>query len=119
MAFYHGTNLLIGNIDLSKCRNRTDFGNGFYLTDKLETAYKWAANKMEFADGIATVLRYEINNKLFTVNGKKFNVTPDLEWLEFICSNRNISLNIIILILNRCCVGCQSNKFNIRIQKRI
>ena len=49
MTFYHGTNMLIGEIDLSKSRNRVDFGKGFYLTDKLGTAYIRAIRKVELA----------------------------------------------------------------------
>lgn len=32
MKLYHGTNLDIKDIDLSKCRPYKDFGQGFYLT---------------------------------------------------------------------------------------
>ena len=32
MLLYHGSNILIENIDLTKCRNFKDFGRGFYLT---------------------------------------------------------------------------------------
>ena len=28
--FYHGTNIVIGDIDLSHSRSRTDFGKGFH-----------------------------------------------------------------------------------------
>ena len=34
MKMYHGTNMVVGVIDLTKSRNRVDFGKGFYLTDK-------------------------------------------------------------------------------------
>jgi hypothetical protein len=39
---YHGTNAVISVIDLSVCRVRTDFGKGFYFTDRIETAKGWA-----------------------------------------------------------------------------
>ena len=45
MILYHGTISKIGVIDLNKCRLRTDFGRGFYMTDKLGTARDWAIGK--------------------------------------------------------------------------
>ena len=33
MILYHGSNIKIVEIDLSKCRPYKDFGCGFYLTD--------------------------------------------------------------------------------------
>ena len=32
MVFYHGSYMAIESPDLRKCRNRKDFGRGFYLT---------------------------------------------------------------------------------------
>jgi len=89
MTLYHGTNQLIGTIDLSKSRNRVDFGKGFYLTDKIGTAYKWAIRKAELeGEGIPTVLGYEINPDIYGFFGFRFPNTPEIAWLEFICSNR-------------------------------
>ena len=42
MILYHGSNLRIVNIDLSKCRPNKDFGRGFYLTDIRERAAQMA-----------------------------------------------------------------------------
>ena len=88
MTFYHGTNSLIHLVDLSKCRNRTDFGKGFYLTDKFGTAQEWALRKTEIRGGISTVLSFTINDGIFKLEGKRFNAQPTLEWLEFISLNR-------------------------------
>jgi len=88
MIYYHGTNILIDKINLEKSRFRTDFGKGFYLTDKIGTAQAWAMNKTEIRGGIPAVLRYEINENLFTIKGKRFPNYPTIEWLEFICFNR-------------------------------
>ena len=38
MKMYHGTYMIVDTIDLTKSRNRVDFGKGFYLTDKVGTA---------------------------------------------------------------------------------
>jgi len=90
LTLYHGTNSLIGTIDLSLCRNRTDFGKGFYLTDKIGTAQLWAIRKSELSSGIATIIQYEIDESLFSIYGKRFAIYPESEWLDFICSNRRI-----------------------------
>ena len=42
MLLYHGSNILIENIDLTKCRNFKDFGRGFYLTTLLSQAKQMA-----------------------------------------------------------------------------
>ena len=34
MQVYHGTTDVIGDIDFNKCRLRTDFGRGFYMSNK-------------------------------------------------------------------------------------
>ena len=86
--------MLIGKIDLSKSRNRVDFGKGFYLTEKLGTALSWAIRKVDLeGEGTPTVLGYEINTNIFSIQGLKFLATPEIEWLEFICSNRRLRPN--------------------------
>jgi len=42
MRLYHGSNMMIENIDLSKCKPYKDFGRGFYLTEIKEQAEKMA-----------------------------------------------------------------------------
>ena len=89
MIFYHGTNVLFDKIDLSKSRNRVDFGKGFYLTDKLGTAYNWAIRKVELeSEGFPIVVKYNINPDIFSLFGIRYPNKPELTWLEFICSNR-------------------------------
>ena len=88
MSYFHGTNLSIQTIDLQKCRLRTDFGKGFYLTDTLETAQNWAIRRMELSGGTPTIIRYNVDNELFKSYGKRFSSTPSNEWLQFICLNR-------------------------------
>jgi len=88
LSYYHGTNLIIDTIDLSKSRLRTDFGKGFYFADKSETAQSWALRRMEFSGGIPTVIRYDVSNGVFRLHGKRFDKEPSLEWLHFISDNR-------------------------------
>lgn len=32
MILYHGSNTVVNNIDINKCKPHKDFGRGFYLT---------------------------------------------------------------------------------------
>ena len=90
MILYHGTTSKIGIIDFGKCRLRTDFGRGFYMTDKLGTARDWAIGKPSIDVRIPTVIRYNINQALFSdkaVKILKFD-EPSKEWLDFVKDNR-------------------------------
>ena len=42
MRLYHGSNIVIDNINLAMCRPHKDFGQEFYLTDMEEQAEKMA-----------------------------------------------------------------------------
>lgn len=44
MRLYHGSNMMIEKIDLSKCKPYKDFGRGFYLTEIKEQAEKMAGS---------------------------------------------------------------------------
>ena len=89
MILYHGTSEVIAKIDFEKCRLRTDFGKGFYISSKLGTARDWAVGKAGFS-GVPVVMRYELSNNIFnddTISYQKFD-TPSKEWLDFIRDNR-------------------------------
>jgi len=84
--------MLISKIDLSKSRNRVDFGKGFYMTDKIGTAYDWAIRKAELeGEGTPTVLCYDISTDIYSLNGLRFPDNPAIEWLDFICFNRRVN----------------------------
>jgi len=92
MAYVHGTNDIIGFIDLNRCRDRTDFGKGFYLADKIGTAMNWASRRAMISGGVPTMMQYYIDKGLYQLQGKRFETVPSLEWLEFICFNRRLKL---------------------------
>jgi len=58
MMYYHGTNSIFNTIDLSKSRLRTDFGKGFYFTNKIGTAQGWATRRAMISGGIPTILQF-------------------------------------------------------------
>jgi hypothetical protein len=87
MKLYHGSNCDFTVIDLSKSKDRRDFGRGFYLTTLENQAKDWAEIlfKRYGGDGIF-VYKYELEIKE-TLNIKQFDELSE-DWLQFIRSNR-------------------------------
>lgn len=94
MILYHGSNVKIDKIDLSKSNVGKDFGVGFYLTPNRDHALGQAQRKIEiFSFGVPTLNAYcfdenELQNGELAV--KIFN-DYDLEWAEFVLMNRQNS----------------------------
>jgi hypothetical protein len=89
MKVYHGSNCSFENIDLSKSRDKRDFGIGFYTTTIKEQAVSWAEAVFDRYGGAGKFVYefdFKTNNAL---NIKKFD-EANKEWLEFIASNRDI-----------------------------
>jgi len=90
MKVYHGSDLKIETIDLSKCRIGTDFGHGFYVTKFLKQAEDIAARVASWHDTIPVVTEFEFNEYAF--EDKDFRVLRfdgyNDEWLDFIVKNR-------------------------------
>jgi len=99
MVFYHGTSEIIDIIDFNRCRLRTDFGRGFYVSSKLGPAKEWASGKAGFS-GIPTVMRYDIKAEI--LDDKSLNILrfdrPSKQWLDFIRDNRRMDNNGMITI---------------------
>jgi len=89
VELYHGTTQIIHEIDLTKGRHRTDFGQGFYLGSNLDVAQRWAKSRAAFS-GKPVVMRYTLDDGVF-FDGKANPLTfnePTLEWLNFVRDNR-------------------------------
>jgi len=89
MELYHGTTQIICEIDLTKGRHRTDFGQGFYLGSNLNVAQHWAKSRATFS-GKPIVMKYSLDDGIFSDEKAKplvFN-EPTLEWLNFVRDNR-------------------------------
>lgn len=98
---YHGTIKRDGEyireqgIDLNKSRYATDFGKGFYVTNNLKQAEKWAQIKhLDYKDSLSTddskpvVMYFLLNAKLLNnLNGIHFK-EADNNWGEFILESR-------------------------------
>ena len=53
MKLYHGSNIVIDRIDLSKCKPYKDFGQGFYLTEIKEQAEQMIRDSDWICDPLA------------------------------------------------------------------
>lgn len=91
MILYHGSNVKIGEIDLSLSKIGKDFGCGFYLSADKKQARELAERKTEqIGGGSPTVNAYEFDERLL-LNGQLFVLQfseYSKEWAEFILMNR-------------------------------
>ena len=88
MKLYHGSNIIIEQIDLSKCKPYKDFGQGFYLTEIKEQAEQMAKRTSAIYGREAVVTEFEFNETaLKTLSVKTFE-EPNEEWALFVMANR-------------------------------
>ena len=90
MILYHGSNHDFSSVDLSKSKDRRDFGRGFYTTTIKEQALQWGYNMFNRLGGDGIFL-YEFeflpSSDLLS---KQFSKISD-EWFDFILANRTTS----------------------------
>jgi hypothetical protein len=89
MRVYHGTNCSFESVNLSKSKDKRDFGRGFYTTTIKEQAESWAQAVFDRYGGVGKfvyVFEFETHNSL---NIKKFK-EANKEWLEFVAANRTM-----------------------------
>jgi len=87
MTLYHGSNQDFNNVDLSKSKDRRDFGRGFYTTTIREQALQWGYNMFNRFGGEGIFL-YEFEfSPSGNLKSKQFHEITD-EWFDFILSNR-------------------------------
>ena len=88
---YHGSNVAIEWIDLSRSKRGKDFGQGFYLNANPDQAMEMAARTTRFLnEGTPTLSCFEFDEDEATKNGLNIKVFPDYseEWAEFVVMNR-------------------------------
>lgn len=91
MILYHGSNLTISQIDLSKGNPNKDFGKGFYLTENKTHAEQIAKTRTLAFGGVPTINQFEFNEALLTNGELKFKkfIGYTEEWAMFVCENRD------------------------------
>ena len=91
MKLYHGSNMPIHEIDLSKSNRGKDFGRGFYLSDNYEQAYRMACLTAERQEsGMPEVSVFEVVDDFYADESLKilrFDAYSE-EWADFVLSNR-------------------------------
>ena len=98
MILYHGSNIAIEAIDLSKSKPNKDFGKAFYLSEQREQAEEMASFTVDRFGGESIVTAFEFDETMLH-NGQLQVKTFDgysHEWAEFVFSNRdtNFETNI-------------------------
>lgn len=79
MEIYHGSSLEVISPDISRSRIDIDFGAGFYCTQDINMAKKWACNRNNSVLNI-----YRINPEDFRIK----QLEADEEWLYYVMENR-------------------------------
>lgn len=88
---YHGSNLPIEKIDLSRSKRGKDFGQGFYLNANPEQAQAMAVRTTRFLnEGQPTLSCFEFDEEEATKKGLNIKIFLDYseEWAEFVVMNR-------------------------------
>lgn len=91
IRLYHGSNVAIEQIDLSRSKRGKDFGQGFYLNANPDQAMEMAARTTRFLNaGTPTLSCFEFDEDEATKNGLNIKIFPDYseEWAEFVVMNR-------------------------------
>lgn len=89
MILYHGSNIEIGEILLSKGRHGKDFGRGFYLSADYMQAVRMSENVVRReGSGTPIVTKFEFDeSSLDGFNVKLFEGYTE-EWAKFVLANR-------------------------------
>ena len=90
MILYHGSNVPIDVIDLSKSRPGKDFGKGFYLSADEKQAIAMAESKVAFLGGEPIVTSFEFDESILSSNILKVKMFESYteEWAHFVYDNR-------------------------------
>ena len=90
MILYHGSNVDIESIDLSRSSVGKDFGCGFYLTASKEQAERMGHRKARLYGGEMVISSFEFDEKAAREAGMNIKdyKSYSREWADFILANR-------------------------------
>lgn len=90
MILYHGSNLVIEEIDLDKSRPNKDFGRGFYLSEDESQAKEMAVFKAMLLGGEPVITKFEFDDTLLDSQVVRVKIFKDYseEWADFVFANR-------------------------------
>ena len=123
LKLYHGSNVLIDKIDLSRSRRGKDFGCGFYLNPNKSQAMEMAvrtAQRLQVGEPVLNT--YLFDDNLIKMGNSSLSVKVfdgySVEWAKFILMNRkNLdskpvhSYDIVIGPIANDTVGLQMRRF--------
>lgn len=91
MILYHGSNLVIDRIDLTKSKPNKDFGQGFYLSADEKQANEMASFKSMQLGGEAVVSKFEFDESVMEGNSLHIKIFESYseEWADFVLANRD------------------------------
>ena len=91
MKLYHGSNVMIERVDLSKSRPFKDFGRAFYLSVDEQQAWERAMAAMTMWGGRPCVTTFDFDETIMSstlLKVKTFDAYTE-EWADFIFANRD------------------------------
>lgn len=91
MILFHGSNIKIDVIDLTKSKRYKDFGQAFYLSAEEEQARKMAIAKVVQFGGEESVTSFAFNESCLSSNELQVKCFTEYsrEWAEFVFNNRD------------------------------
>lgn len=91
MILYHGSNVIIENIDLKRSKPNKDFGRGFYLSENKEQALRIANLKSVILGGDPKITCFEFDENNMNRGDLLVKVFGSYteEWADFVFANRN------------------------------
>lgn len=95
ITLYHGSNVFIEKIDLTRSHPDKDFGKGYYLTDIRTQAEAMSIRRVRIAgEGEPTLTVYSFDESQLHSPELRIKVfdEPTEEWALFVLSNREASL---------------------------
>lgn len=97
IRLYHGSNVAIDRIDLSRSKRGKDFGQGFYLNVDPIQAMAMAVRTTTFlGEGSPILSTFDYDEALAEKSGLKIKMFPEYteEWAEFVVMNRKNNSDI-------------------------
>lgn len=99
ITLYHGSNVLISDIDLSFSKKGKDFGQGFYLNANNRQAYAMAERRARLlGEGEPILSVFDFDFDAAVADGLNIKIFDDYneEWAEFVVKNRKNRSDICI-----------------------